>query len=204
MTKLGRPLVMSAEDRRKEIFNAAEQLFGEKGFEQVSMAEIAAAVGMSKKTLYVHFSDKRDLLKSLVSSSYIWPENAFKDFSQDQIQQLKQCLKMIAVHVLSERHIKLCRLAIVEQIGVEGLSQTFYEMGIAASRDHLIATIDQISKQQLNLKLSSEILADMLFGASISKPFIDLLFVNRQVDMKEIDQQIDHSVDAFFVSSVLK
>ena len=71
MSKLGRPLVMSADERRKEIFTVAEQLFCEKGFENVTMSEIATALSMSKKTLYVYFSDKRELLKSLVSSSYI-------------------------------------------------------------------------------------------------------------------------------------
>ncbi|CAM5450049.1 hypothetical protein ECAE60S_02744 [Eoetvoesiella caeni] len=39
------------------VYNAAEQLFGDRGYEKVTMAEIAAQAGMSKKTLYVHFAD---------------------------------------------------------------------------------------------------------------------------------------------------
>ncbi len=57
---------MSAYSGVAEIFSIAEQLFGEKGFENVTMSEIATAAGMSKKTLYVYFSDKRELLISLV------------------------------------------------------------------------------------------------------------------------------------------
>lgn len=198
MTKIGRPIVMTAEQRRKEIFNKAEELFGQKGFEHVTMSEIAEAVGMSKKTLYVHFSDKRELLKSLVASSYIWSEDAFENRLDDPIAQLKQCLKMISNHVLSERHIKLCRLAIAEQVGIDGLADTFYEMGIATSRDHLIESIQAIPSSNSILKLPAASLADMLFGASISKSFIDLLFANKKVDLNVIYQLIENSVDALF------
>lgn len=198
MIKVGRPLVMSAEDRRKEIFIIAEKLFGEKGFEHVTMAEIATEAGMSKKTLYVYFSDKRELLKSLVASSYIWSDNAFNDPNIDPIQSLKDRLKMVAVHVLSERHIKLCRLAIAERVGIDGLTDTFYEMGIATSRNHLIEAIKKIDRQHYVLDLDTDVLADMLFGATIAKPFIDLLFIDQQFEILMIHQQIDQVVQAMF------
>ncbi len=199
MTKIGRPVVMSAEERRKEILNAAESLFGEKGFEHVTMSEIAEAAGMSKKTLYVHFSDKRELFKSLVKSSYIWSEDAFQEVTAHPVAQLKECLYIIANHVLSERHIKLCRLAIAGQLGIEGMSDTFYEMGISTSRAHLIACIERIPAHQRLLTLSGESLADMMFGASISKPFIDLLFMKKPVALAEIYALIDQSIDSLFL-----
>ncbi|ATO20313.1 TetR family transcriptional regulator [Acinetobacter sp. LoGeW2-3] len=198
MSKLGRPVVMTAEERRTEILNVAEQLFGEKGFESVTMSEIAEAAGMSKKTLYVHFTDKQELFKSLVTCSYIWSEDAFQDVSEDPVDQLKESLYMIAKHVLSERHIKLCRLTIVGQLGMEGLADTFYEMGISTSRNHLISCVERIPEQQKTLKLSSEILVDMLFGAGIAKAFIDSLFKKQHIDLQEIYRLIDSSVNALF------
>lgn len=197
MAKLGRPLVMSAEQRRTEIFSIAEQLFGEKGFENVTMSEIATAAGMSKKTLYVYFSDKRELLISLVESSYIWTEDAFDTNSADKVLALQNQLKKIAEHVLSERHIKLCRLAIAERVGVDGIS-TFYEKGIAKSRDHLIHAVSYISSAQFVLNLNADIIADMLFGATISKPFVDLLFLNRKIDMQQVNTTIEQSIQALF------
>ncbi len=198
MIKLGRPVVMSAEDRRKEIFVIAEKLFGDKGFEHVTMAEIASEVGMSKKTLYVHFADKRALLKSLVVSSYIWAEGAFDDPALNSIQSLKCHLKVVAEHVLSERHIKLCRLAIAERVEIDGLTETFYEMGISTSRNHLIEAIKKIDSECFIVNLEPEILADMLFGATIGKPFIDLLLVGRCVDLNKVFGLIDASIDALF------
>lgn len=63
---------METQERRERIFAAAEGLLCEQGYERVSMAAIAAAAGMSKKTLYLLFRDKEELVRS----SCIWPEPA--------------------------------------------------------------------------------------------------------------------------------
>ena len=162
------------------------------------MAEIATAVGMSKKTLYVHFADKRELLKSLVASSYIWSEGVFNDENLDPIQSLKHQFHMVAAHVLSERHIKLCRLAIAERLEIEGLTQTFYEMGIATSRNHLIEAIKKIDPTHYVLDLAPDVLADMLFGATIGKPLVDLLMIDLYVEITSIESKINQSIDALF------
>ena len=183
MSKLGRPLVMSADERRKEIFTVAEQLFCEKGFENVTMSEIATALSMSKKTLYVHFQDKKELLKELVTSSYVVDELQTKQH-ENSVEALKQLLKISTRHVLSDRHIQLCRLAISESQNIDGLSQTFYELGIAKSRDQLISAIQQIDSKLYKINISAEMMADIVFGASITKHFIDRLMLKTSVDLE--------------------
>ncbi len=180
MSKMGRPLVMPVEDRCKEIYAAAEKLFGLKGFANVTMAEIAAESGMSKKTLYVYFSDKKALLKALVSSSFVWSDQFFKvEASLSPVEALKQHLKMIAEYALSERHLKLCRLAIAENFGSDGMADTFYQLGIMQSRQSLIHSIEKIPLSQLQVQLEVGLLADLLFGAVIGKKLIDALMANQ-------------------------
>ena len=55
------------EQRRKEIIDAAEALFYQKGFDKVSMDEIAEAVEVSKGALYLHFKNKDSLYFEIVS-----------------------------------------------------------------------------------------------------------------------------------------
>jgi AcrR family transcriptional regulator len=50
------------EDRRREILEVARELFSRDGFEQTSMAEVAARVGIVEGALYKHFASKRELL----------------------------------------------------------------------------------------------------------------------------------------------
>ena len=59
----GTPLTSEELDRRRhEIFNAAVQLFAEKGFNETSMREIAEAAGMGKSSLYDYFETKDEIL----------------------------------------------------------------------------------------------------------------------------------------------
>ncbi len=49
-------------ETREAIVAAAERLFDERGYDGVTVADIAAAAGVSVKTLFVHFHSKEDLV----------------------------------------------------------------------------------------------------------------------------------------------
>lgn len=63
----GIPLTPEEQDRRRhQVFAASMHLFLEKGFQETSMQEIAAASGMGKSTLYDYFKTKDEILLSVV------------------------------------------------------------------------------------------------------------------------------------------
>jgi AcrR family transcriptional regulator len=63
----GIPLtVEDLEHRRREIFSASVHLFLEKGFQETSMREIAAAAGMGKSSVYDYFKTKDEILLSVI------------------------------------------------------------------------------------------------------------------------------------------
>lgn len=51
-----------AEQTRKEIFQAGIDLFVDRGFEATSMADVAAAAGVSRRTVYRYFATKGDIV----------------------------------------------------------------------------------------------------------------------------------------------
>ena len=59
---------------RKEIMDAAIKVFAEKGFSAATLDEIAHEAEFSKGTIYLYFSNKEDLLYSIL-------DNAFKGWS---------------------------------------------------------------------------------------------------------------------------
>lgn len=54
------------EDKRRQIMKAAIGVFAERGFYQAKIADIAAAAGVGKGTVYEYFSSKKDLFQQLL------------------------------------------------------------------------------------------------------------------------------------------
>jgi len=59
-------IVKTAEERRNEILDAAEQLFNRQGYEGTSTNDILAKVGIARGTLYHHFSSKEKIMDALI------------------------------------------------------------------------------------------------------------------------------------------
>jgi len=59
-------IVKTAEERKNEILNVAEQLFAEKGFDNASTNDIIKRIGIARGTLYHHFGSKEEILDALV------------------------------------------------------------------------------------------------------------------------------------------
>jgi AcrR family transcriptional regulator len=55
-----------AEVRRFEILYAARQLFTERGFDRVSMEDVASKVGISKAAVYLYFHSKAELFLEVI------------------------------------------------------------------------------------------------------------------------------------------
>lgn len=57
---------MSGQERREQLLDIGRKLFAEKGFEAVSVEEIAAKAGVSKPVVYEHFGGKEGLYAVVV------------------------------------------------------------------------------------------------------------------------------------------
>ena len=60
-----RRVVKPADDRRRELLDAAASVFARRGFQGASVAEICDAAGVAKGTFYVYFDSKEHLLGAL-------------------------------------------------------------------------------------------------------------------------------------------
>ena len=55
---------------RGQILDAAQDLFSEHGYQETSLVDLAAFVGIGRTTLYEYFKDKEDLLATLVDETF--------------------------------------------------------------------------------------------------------------------------------------
>ena len=77
-------------DKSKRIFSAAEKIFAEKGYNQVTISDIAKLSNVSEGTIYEYFKNKEDLLLSI-------PKQRFEEHMQDlkEIFKLKTPLRKL-------------------------------------------------------------------------------------------------------------
>src|SRR5438477_8187876 len=63
--------LIDAQPTKQEIILRAEQLFAQRGFESVSMREIAEACGITKANIYYYFKDKETLYLQVLESNML-------------------------------------------------------------------------------------------------------------------------------------
>ena len=65
--------------KKDQVIEAARELFHQFGFKKVSMDEIAAKAGVTKKTIYMYFSSKEELLKYFIQEEILNMEKLVED-----------------------------------------------------------------------------------------------------------------------------
>ncbi len=64
---------------REELLQTASELFAQRGYDNVTVAEIAAGAGVSVKTLFQHFRSKEDLLLAELDQTHERLLNALRE-----------------------------------------------------------------------------------------------------------------------------
>lgn len=75
-------IVKKPDERRKEIIQAARELFQEKDYDKMTMQDLMKKLNIAKGTIYHYFSSKEDLLESVV-----------EDLMDEELKRKKQLLK---------------------------------------------------------------------------------------------------------------
>ncbi|SDG27156.1 DNA-binding transcriptional regulator, AcrR family [Fontibacillus panacisegetis] len=76
--------VKEAEERKNEILDAADELFGQKGFDGTSTNDILAKVGIARGTLYYHFKSKEDIMDALIERYNVRIISAAQEVAEDK------------------------------------------------------------------------------------------------------------------------
>ncbi|MGB5278972.1 MAG: TetR/AcrR family transcriptional regulator [Gammaproteobacteria bacterium] len=126
--RAGRP---KSEEKRIAILNAAGDLFLSRGLAGTSMDAVGEDAGVSKQTVYSHFSSKEDLfrtcIKNKVESYGFQEEDLPKDADLETVLKLlgKQFLNLI----FDEGVVAMHRVVIGESASYPKIAELFYETG---------------------------------------------------------------------------
>lgn len=94
------------EIRKKEIMEAAEALFSEKGFDQTSVSDITDRVGLSHGAFFYYFKSKNDLFKAVVGNFLDKEIAGFRAFVADSDVDALKKIQLLVDRSLSSSQIK--------------------------------------------------------------------------------------------------
>ncbi len=77
----------SAAERRDQLLDVTSRQLGERGFHGLSIESVAAAAGVTRATVYLHFSDLRQLLETVIDSE---TSRALAQFSETALTPLDE------------------------------------------------------------------------------------------------------------------
>lgn len=89
-------VIKEADERRNEILDAADELFGQKGFDGTSTNDILEKVGIARGTLYYHFKSKEDIMDALIERYSVRLLGAAREIAEDQsIPILERIIRVV-------------------------------------------------------------------------------------------------------------
>ena len=159
-------------ERQRNILDAAEKLFGEKGFTDTATAEIARAAGVTERTLFKHFQTKSALLKRVllpVILRFIAPAQ-FRQM-QDIMEQEYDTYDDFVLAFFRNRiaavgqHGAKARLLLQELLSNEDFRRQF---GVHFSSHVFQPMIRLIEKMQNENKIRADIKPDILVRSQIA------------------------------------
>jgi AcrR family transcriptional regulator len=138
-------------DRAQEIYLTAAQLFVEKGVESTSLADIAAALNITKAGLYYYFESKQELLFRIVTLGLDSVKNEVLDPARE-IEDAEERLKFIILN-----HARLAaegnHAVIIISHEINSLSFTQREAILKRRRDYFEFVRDTLVALQKDEKL---------------------------------------------------
>jgi AcrR family transcriptional regulator len=129
----GRPTREQAELRHEELLDRALELFLENGFELVTMEAIAAAVGMTKRTVYARYEDKSALFRAAVQRAierWIVPIEDMRAAESDDFEATLVAIAEIRLrNAISPVGLRLQRIVNAESYRFPEIFDLAYEQG---------------------------------------------------------------------------
>ncbi|MBR0560316.1 TetR/AcrR family transcriptional regulator [Neokomagataea anthophila] len=135
------PSPHSLSGKREQILRGAEKVFLAHGYEGASMSHIAREAGVSKGTLYNHFTSKADLFSAFIIEQSRTKLQTLTALVNDDAHDLQSTLLNVceaAIHLLlNPEAMGLYRILVAETEKFPNLADTFWKHSFGATVNNL-------------------------------------------------------------------
>ncbi len=208
---------MKQDDTKREIIEKALELFSERGYDAVSVGEIAAAVGIKAPSLYNHYKSKQAIFDAIVEDTAaryerdtdnldVHVQDVKKDFAtfgHITVQALTEKVRGIFLYSLHDKNVSLFRkMMTIEQFRSPKLAALY-------SARYVDRMVEYHANIFRNLIAEGEIanLNPVTLAYTYVSPVITLLGVcDRQPEreeecLKKLDEHVKLFFDTYNISA---
>ncbi len=194
----GRPWVLSTEERRLRLFDAAEVVFQSHGYAASSVDEISRIARMSKATVYRWFASKESLFLGLLEhrGTELLEDCSTVEENCPPAVALEAFMRHAAHTALSPRFVGLLRLAISEAGHCPEVAQSFRTKTV--ERCQLVIASLIARHPGLVAENEARQVADLLYGTAIAEVQLQMLLGLDEASAESlVDERIRRSLAAF-------
>lgn len=195
----GRPTREQARQRVEQLLDRALEMFLESGFELTTVEAIAASVGMTKRTVYARFKDKRELFRAAVLraiESWSVPASTLRAAETEDLKETLTAFTRIRMEsALSPTGIRLSQITNAEAYRFPEIRRWVYEQGTAPA---LLFLADLLRRHApggtLDIKRSEDVALAYITMASGPARGVSL---GDDFDQREMEDRINLYVTLF-------
>lgn len=208
---------MKQDDTKREIIEKALELFAERGYDAVSVGEIASAVGIKAPSLYNHYKSKQAIFEAIVEDTAaryerdtdnldVHVQDVTKDFAtfgHITVQALTEKVRGIFLYSLHDKNVSLFRkMMTIEQFRSPELAALYSERYV----DRMVEYHANIFRNLIAVGEIANLNAVTLAYTYVS-PVITLLGVcDRQPEreeecLKKLDEHVKLFFDTYNISA---
>lgn len=208
---------MKQDDTKREIIEKALELFAERGYDAVSVGEIASAVGIKAPSLYNHYKSKQAIFEAIVEDTAaryerdtdnldVHVQDVTKDFAtfgHITVQALTEKVRGIFLYSLHDKNVSLFRkMMTIEQFRSPKLAALYSERYV----DRMVEYHANIFRNLIAVGEIANLNAVTLAYTYVS-PVITLLGVcDRQPEreeecLKKLDEHVKLFFDTYNISA---
>lgn len=181
--------------KQEQIIASARKLFYKYGFKRVSMDEIAKEAGVTKRTVYMYFKSKEEILKYFINEEMQKMEDLIKDIEKQKLGLIESTHQVIyKLLKYKKEHIFFNR--IIEEIEVFNNPMLIENLKTIDSKiqNYILNKLKDANKEGIIKIDNPEVTAFLIY-----KMYIALMF-----DWNESNKKLDEEIVANQILNILK
>lgn len=179
------PKFVNKIQKKKEIAQAALDLFGKRGFFATSVEQIADAVGIGKGTVYEYFKTKEEIFTAAV---LLWSEHSEIKF-QEVLKAIEDPVEQLHLFVSAFMNVFDPNQPSKSRVFIDIFQQTFSENGALRTKHYLLKEIT-VKRFQVVIQILLNGISRGVFKPEIAKDVeaiaINLIFFLRGIGLHSL------------------